>query len=109
VRSALRGRRLNARSLGCVAGLADALNGSLTTAQAVDHDEKTLTAAEGDGPVVDRQSRKNTLAWKRATKKVLGIIGPAGLQPGQQLHLRVAVQRKDDLSDWSDELAIVVR
>ena len=34
---------------------------------------------------------------------------PQGLVPGQKLALRVAVQRKDGLSGWSDAVAIVAR
>ncbi len=34
---------------------------------------------------------------------------PTGLAPGQHVSVRVAVQRKNGLSGWSDALAIVVR
>ena len=34
---------------------------------------------------------------------------PQGLVPGQKVTLRVAVQRKDGLSGWSDPVAVVVR
>ena len=34
---------------------------------------------------------------------------PAGLAPGQKVSFRVAVQRKNGLSAWSDALSITVR
>ena len=34
---------------------------------------------------------------------------PVGLSPGQKVTLRVAVQTKDGLSNWSDAVAVVVR
>jgi hypothetical protein len=36
-------------------------------------------------------------------------LTPAGLTPGQKVVIRVAVQRKNGLSAWSDELALIVR
>jgi hypothetical protein len=171
------------------AGLPDAVTAWVGSAQAIDQHMQSITTAHAALMAAVANRGKETLAWKRATKKVLAIIGdvtggsptavkqwgfevatrasrpassdppsgvrveytrdlkmvvkwdrvvghvgyvvqigdgtpqgwgqpiqcpksrltPVGLEPGQHVSVRVAVQRKDGLSAFSDPLAVVVR
>jgi hypothetical protein len=170
-------------------GLADAVTAWVGSAQAIDQHEQSIASANAALKAAVANRGKETLTWKRSTKKVLAIIGeitkgsptavkewgfevatrnprppssdppsgvrveyardltlvvkwhrvlghlgyvvqigdgtaqgwgpaipcpksqltPTGLEPGQHVSIRVAVQRKDGLSAFSDPLALVVR